>query len=437
MDVEEKPTFNVLDGIRLAHQFYAKRDIYKKQEPCFSSLPDEIQGRITAQAHPRQTVDAYFSDDLICVGEKKLPHKIYNFAVQDDSLAYASELSDSEYSLKHMSLETFLHSAVVYELSNANAKILPLALCGGNILYQSVFIGTNNQVFILNKNFLTSWRLFNVAGAPISCLAFACHAHLPLCVSIGEDRVLRVHNVETQELMYERDVRNFFGNSHDDLYAIALHPTKPICAVSKNDWIFVHGLNSLRCDAENHFGGKPCFSYDGNKIWGQSNSKLKWVGSTYEYLSKSRAGIDKKDITVNNAAIESFGDDYVLIRDNATHVFSLQSLHDDTNKVITSLSGFNGKLHKLPDNHDYRLFIIDEVIDPKDTSSVQSIIKIFVPNSRARMEHYCLFNAALEAEKTNRAIDWNLFKKADQQLVQQTVLHYPYFKKLMLKNKLL
>lgn len=441
MDVEKKPTFNVLDGIRLAHQFYAKRDIYQKKEPCFGSLPNEMQHRIMAQVHPRQTVDAYFSDDVICVGEKKLPHKIYNFAVQHDSLAYVRQTrSNIFYAVHHMNLAKFVDNDV--SLVDAVSADAPnVGLCSDNVLYQN----SDEHIVKTNKYscYATSVLLCDTKGGSIRVSCIACHASLPFCVSIGNDRVLRMHNVETKKLEHERDVRYFFGDPHDDLYAIAWHPTQPIFAVSKNGWILISSLNKLRCGDGDNFEGKPCFSYDGNKIWGQSNSKLRVIAGTNEYLPqhcKEELSKDKKSIIINNAAIESVGDDYALTRDNnAEHPFSLHSLHDAAaKKEIKSLSGLKGKLCRLPDNHDYRLFVIDEVTDPSDvSSSVHSVITIYVPNSRARMEHYCLFNAALEAEKTERAIDWNLFKKADQKLLQQTAEHYSYFKTLMNNKKLL
>ena len=416
MDIKEKPTFEVLDGIRLAYQFYAKRG------GLFDVLPSDVLGRIIPQIHPRQTVDAWAVDDAVCVGEIKLPYKIYTLDVQDDSLVCfgRKQKCTDIYALHHIDLTHFRSDTLLYSAGHCNARVPALVVCK-NVL---VFRDGDRELVFWDKN--TGKESFKCAKV----LDFVCHATLPLCVSIREDWALQIHNLDTgkEELFIYR--RGFFGGAQKSEYFLVWHPTKPIFAMSHNGWIKTFRLNGQSERSINSFQGKPCFSYNGDMIWGRDEHALRSIAAVFtpEQVKQERS-FKKHDI--KDLSVESAGDDCFLAQHISSGELSLHSIEGVEVKPMTCLNGFKKEIYRLPRNHDYRLITIDELADSQDANIVHSMLKIYVPRSYARMEHYCLFKAALKAEETGLDVDWNLFKKIDQLFLQETGQHYAYFKKLM------
>ncbi len=434
--LEKKLTFEVLDGIRLAHQLHAQRG------GLFDQLPvDILAGDIIPQIHPRQTVDAWCSDDLVSVREIKVPYKIYKFDVRDDTLVCfvrGRHTDEGCYELLSINLVKGKYTVATYQYAPNRSIEIPSVVLRNNKIIVGDGLGL---LYVHEKNLVVGNRtIVNIRNDYLRISASVTwHTILPLCISIDIENILRVFNLDLAKEVYTRALTNF-PNKPLRNYYFTWHPTKEIFAFSYDNYFLVRNIATSQDFQQNNFEGKACFSYNGHKMCGKSGNI--WGGDTLQELFFNEDGFVpgvKHPLMkgIKGSTLESFGDNYFLTRESVVGTFSLRALEGSAAQELTSLKGLHNKLYRLPDNHDYRIFVIDEVENPENKDEVRSIIKISVPRSHASMAHFCLFNAALKAEEEDKEVDWVLFKKADVDFLKQTAEYYSYFKKIMIEKGIL
>lgn len=415
MEQEQKPTPIVHDWMQLACDAHYSKNL-------FHDLPEDIQGHIFAQIHPRQTIDEWLSNDAVCIEQITVPDKIDCFDIYNDLFLYACQNSSTK-------------TTEIYYVDLATGNNSPFGdVWEFGLPISDISIGNRGKYALLKTlyNNLITTSLHNLLrygqnhNSLLNNKIFSCHTQLPFAATINKKGDLYIHALGQEYTAYKGP--GFIGEP----IFLTWHPTQPILAVAHKKRIAVHNMennSSMKNDMKSNFESLH-FTFDGSLSWTLKRNKHMYTAA---YMSDILCSSYKKvPITYNikKFTAKMIGDSVLLLQNkqqdnNKKTSYVLQSI-----KAHKQLPAFDTThKYKLPRNHDYRYVTVDLSTDNK-----KSTVSIFVPRSKVLLPHYCIMKAALEAKKTDNQANWNLFNKPEYTtLVHETAKYYSYFARLKQK----
>jgi hypothetical protein len=421
-NMEQTPTPIVAEWIDLARD--AQRHPF--------NVPTDVQDKIFAQIHPRQTIDEWKSDDAICVRELTISDYIYSFDIRDDTLTYFSKKHrwDNTYELHTVDLVTGDNCSYGNQSGTFHTERIPnIALCGNAVVFDDDQVRLMAYDFKNNKSEFLKWVL-----EPIVHRGFRCHTHLPLCASFNVNGVARVHDAETGQIISNLGfiLTDAVRGCH-----FAWHPTHAILAVTGAGQLLVFDIPNKKVieRIDTTISREPHF------LLSDDIAVFMYKGAICESGHRIDSGVKRtRKKEMPRTFVREMGDTMVLAELKSDYIQSektkcyLQPLSPDKKSILSNgeipIHAFNtdATFYQLPRHNDYRFITLKASLPINDHTNTTTAITVFVPRSRVRLQHYCIMQAALAALKTNRSVDWALFKRpVFAPLIQETAERYAFF----------
>lgn len=429
MDFPEKPKSTVEAWLQLAC------DLREGKIGLFHTLPSDIQGRIFAQIHPRQSLDEWSSDNAMCVREILVPHHICSFDVAGDHMAYFAKKDGyiDAYDPHYLDLD-YGHDRTLCEkgLNGCYGDAIPsIALCGDKIIYE----GHKKDLWYMDKN--GDGRDIGYIKLNDDVFAWACHPTLSLCVAVtlctrgtGNSKVY-IFTMQKDGPHIKKYDHIFVGSKIS--YLQWEYNRKFLTLTdNKNGFYLINEEKGEFYSWSRDFKGNSYFSFNGDSVVVKRVNNEVFKHKILKYKSNDNY-IHTSDHP--HCILRGFGESMFLMETadengKGDNTFIMKSKNANDIKM-TSFSGCKG-LHRLPRNHDYRYITIEPSVNKYDATKTDSKISLFVPGSTVCFQHYCMMQALMEADKSENAVDMDLFKKPElKNLVDETAAHYAFFKKKM------
>lgn len=441
-DVQEKPKQSLVERwIQLAQDLHAGKIGY------FHKLPLEVQENIFSRIHPSPSLDDWRSNNALCVRTMVVPHEIVSFDLKGDRFAYMSPRMilngcDKDKYLPHwIDLQTGEHRVLCEKgegYDGSFGKFPAIQLCDDVAIVEEFSPKHFSGISLFDKPLPDYLNNGNSASYPVKTFDWgggesiqcATHPSLPLCaVSYASGHLNEIYICTYENAKKIREI-TFSCSNVDDVqkHILTWHCSSNKLCIYKPG---VKLLDIVRTDKHwqqtKDIKGIPYSSPGDSSLHAKYDDGVKRVDiatatcTTYFRMNS------------NNFLLHGAGHATYFIEKSdqdgvGTKQYSLHTLKDQKATELTELDNLP-PLHKLPTSHDYRCV----TVEPCDDGHA-STIKIFVPKTYVMFKHYCMLQAALEAQKNG---GWQHFSvERNKQLVDETKMGetnkgYALFSKLM------
>jgi len=461
MDVEPTaPNALTQQWLELAYDFHTKQSHFKP-------LPAEVQGIITAQVHPRQTIDELSSDHFMFVRQITIPHIIASWHMKDDAFVYFTQTARHDwstfYDMYHLDLTYGVHTRILKNNAMIETEQIPsLVLSSHSVVFNAGYESLDVMNFtksLKNPSVAKPWLLdAHIKGYQ----AFACHPTLPLCAIIDGDSRWKIYDLAKKKMLDSYDINDGMDTElvRNGIFEnLQWHPTLPIVLATQSHSDGSTDVYNFKITEDGITGGCSyglrgalCISLE-NKVWGGRGEPFGRILPLSGLLAINySASTTKQPHYCSNRTLKAVGEDYYLTEDHTAEKpeggnFSLHAIKTEKSQKLTCFTNYTKQFSRLPQNYDYRYLTI-----AVDGQHKKSTLSIAVPASQACIEHYCVFQAALSAEQAEEKLQdgcdsdderealntWRLFAGAKyKNLILATAQHYPHFKKLMVAHKIM
>jgi|GEM_PF-4497983 len=391
------------------------REREPEERMFLNRLPTEILSQILSYIHPKLMWDDWRVTQMVCDREFDVPYKIINFAVAPKEIAYFAEIAkeSGKYIPRKIDLETG-----VRKIKSRGNQVFKTAT-KHDIPYQIAWSG--------------KYIVYGNAQIDKECAVetWSCHPQSPLyAVIISTREILRSGlYVSTINRTMNRHLLNYVPTKE-----IRWHPTLEIFDVITNE-----GEHYI-CDKEEAVG-----QVKGTHVG--FDSKGLHITNLRDFVISFTVCETDNEITHHTeepppslgAAESVIGTMYYANRS----LFLIEpELKTEDNKKARDAALHKATINRAPfSDYTHVLERFPLFNDPRYVriyvGEKRSQIAVYIPCSRALLDHYCLCQAALCAKKDDK-FSWNCFKDEKyKDLVTDTAHYYAYFKQLMETEQIL